>query len=246
MLWRSPRPAVALNDIPGGRFQRLLIRVLAIGYSFRFSLNPTKARVRETGFALTALGVVCLILSDTVEGWWQGTLIAFGVGFVVGGIVDVLAITALNAKIDEHKQLQEAWQQRFDAQERAKSLMKSDEGPLEKAYAAKKFYQLSSDEIGPSLRIELLHHVLEGLRAEEQRVEAEAHLLEAKLPVRHGRGNPWRVQPGSRRLHIVQRARQMSTDRIVQRAQPMSTGGVGDGGIPARPDPAEPADDSVP
>lgn len=42
-------------------------------------------------------GAVCLYLSDkVVTGWWQGTLDAFGVGFIVGGMVDVLAITALN------------------------------------------------------------------------------------------------------------------------------------------------------
>jgi hypothetical protein len=41
--------------------------------------------------------LVCLVLSGAVlTGWWQGTFGAFGVGFVVGGIVDVLAISLLN------------------------------------------------------------------------------------------------------------------------------------------------------
>lgn len=49
-------------------------------------------------FALIAVGILCLCLSGAVvgPGWWQGTLGAFGVGFTVGGIVDVLAISLLN------------------------------------------------------------------------------------------------------------------------------------------------------
>jgi hypothetical protein len=48
------------------------------------------------GIALIALGIVCLYLSDAVvTGWWQGTLDAFGVGFIVGGLIDVLAISGL-------------------------------------------------------------------------------------------------------------------------------------------------------
>jgi hypothetical protein len=52
-----------------------------------------------TGTALVGTSIVCLYLSDTVArtgSWWQGTLDAFGVGFVVGGIVDVTAIALLN------------------------------------------------------------------------------------------------------------------------------------------------------
>jgi hypothetical protein len=56
-----------------------------------------KSRVLRAGLALIVAGVVCLYLSDqVVTGWWQGTLDAFGVGFIVGGVVDVLAITGLN------------------------------------------------------------------------------------------------------------------------------------------------------
>jgi hypothetical protein len=48
------------------------------------------------GVVLIALGIVCLYLSDgIVTGWWQGTLEAFGVGFIVGGLVDVLALSGL-------------------------------------------------------------------------------------------------------------------------------------------------------
>jgi hypothetical protein len=49
------------------------------------------------GFALIAVGIICLCLSDEqVTGWWQRTLDAFGVGFITGGLVDVLAISMLN------------------------------------------------------------------------------------------------------------------------------------------------------
>jgi len=50
------------------------------------------------GLALITSGVVCLYLSDAVArpgSWWQGTLDAFGVGFTVGGIVDVVAISLI-------------------------------------------------------------------------------------------------------------------------------------------------------
>jgi hypothetical protein len=52
-----------------------------------------------SGFGLVAVGVLCLCLSALVAptgSWWLGTLDAFGVGFVVGGVVDVLAIWGLN------------------------------------------------------------------------------------------------------------------------------------------------------
>ena len=46
---------------------------------------------------LMAIGIVCLYLSDkVVTRWWQDTLDAFGVGFIVGGAVDVLAISVLD------------------------------------------------------------------------------------------------------------------------------------------------------
>lgn len=51
------------------------------------------------GFAVVAVGIACLYLSEAVArtgSWWQGTLEAFGVGFVVGGLIDVLAISGLN------------------------------------------------------------------------------------------------------------------------------------------------------
>jgi hypothetical protein len=51
------------------------------------------------GFILIAADIICLFLSDkVVTGSWQGTLDAFGVGFIIAGIVDVLAISALNQR----------------------------------------------------------------------------------------------------------------------------------------------------
>ncbi len=50
------------------------------------------------GVLLVATGVLCLYLSEAVvrTAWGQGTLQAFGVGFVVGGVVDAVAISLLN------------------------------------------------------------------------------------------------------------------------------------------------------
>jgi multidrug efflux pump subunit AcrA (membrane-fusion protein) len=59
-------------------------------------MSRSAVLILVAGFALVLVGIVCLYLSDGhVHGWWQGTLEAFGVGFVVGGLVDVLAISGL-------------------------------------------------------------------------------------------------------------------------------------------------------
>jgi hypothetical protein len=55
--------------------------------------------VLMAGFLVIMAGVLCLCLSGMVAAtgsWWQGTLDAFGVGLVVGGLIDVLAIFGLN------------------------------------------------------------------------------------------------------------------------------------------------------
>jgi hypothetical protein len=64
----------------------------------RLPLLTSRRLIWLAGFALIASGIVCLFLSGAIvgPGWWQGTLDAFGVGFVVGGIVDVLAISLMN------------------------------------------------------------------------------------------------------------------------------------------------------
>jgi hypothetical protein len=71
------------------------------------------------GVGLIMAGILCLCLSGAVfTGWWQGTLDAFGVGFTVGGIVDVLAIFALNQSVaaDERR--------REENDERAQEILK--------------------------------------------------------------------------------------------------------------------------
>jgi hypothetical protein len=91
MKWRANRERTKTWQPPGPLQAQIL----------RFSRN----RVLQAGLALIAGGVVCLYLSDqVVTGWWQGTLDAFGVGFVVGGLVDVLAITALNQALTGNQQ----------------------------------------------------------------------------------------------------------------------------------------------
>lgn len=60
--------------------------------------------VIAAGIVLIALGIGALVGSYVLaqgahalaEGWWEGTLQALGVGFVVGGLVDVLAVYGLN------------------------------------------------------------------------------------------------------------------------------------------------------
>jgi len=60
--------------------------------------------VVAVGVVLFVLGVGALVWSYLLahgahalaQGWWEGTLQAMGVGFVVGGLVDVLAVTGLN------------------------------------------------------------------------------------------------------------------------------------------------------
>jgi len=59
------------------------------------------------GCAVIFAGIACLVLSDeAAPGWWQGTLQAFGVGFIIGGLVDVLAISALARLRGDEQMLQ--------------------------------------------------------------------------------------------------------------------------------------------
>ena len=63
----------------------------------RWQVLPEWSSVVMAGLALIVLGIVGLILSAKIASdWWQGTLQALGVGFIVGGVVDVLAISRLN------------------------------------------------------------------------------------------------------------------------------------------------------
>jgi hypothetical protein len=64
------------------------------------------------GVVLLVLGVGALVWSyflahgahALAQGWWEGTLQALGVGFVVGGLVDVIAVTGLNRIVSAEDQ----------------------------------------------------------------------------------------------------------------------------------------------
>jgi hypothetical protein len=56
--------------------------------------------ILSAGVILIVAGIALLVWSHvladtTADAWWIGTLQALGVGFVVGGLVDVLAISGL-------------------------------------------------------------------------------------------------------------------------------------------------------
>ena len=94
--------------------------------------NIRKNRVLLAGLALIVADAVCLYLSDAVArsgSWWQGTLDAFGVGFIVGGMIDVLAITALN-------QVLTGEQRRQDNNLVAEMILKNNASLFDKADAA--------------------------------------------------------------------------------------------------------------
>ena len=97
-LWLEAQMASLVNFFPHW-YERIPVRVL----------------VRAAAFGLSALGFLCLCLSALVAptgSWWQGTLDAFGVGFVVGGVVDVLAIFGLNhIVVDEDRRREQVNQQ---------------------------------------------------------------------------------------------------------------------------------------
>ena len=88
---------------------RLLRRVRPTKFRLLRQVRPTKV-ILLAGLALIAVGILCLSLSGAVARtgtWWQGTWQALGVGFVVGGIVDVLAIALIS-------HFSSAWQGRWN------------------------------------------------------------------------------------------------------------------------------------
>jgi hypothetical protein len=70
-----------------------------------------------SGFVLIAVGIGALTWSrllvsgseTPVTGWWQGTLQAMGVGLIVGGLVDVLAISGLNRVMLRRARINDSW-----------------------------------------------------------------------------------------------------------------------------------------
>jgi hypothetical protein len=102
---------------------------------------------------LIAAGIICLCLSGAVvgSGWWQGTLQAFGVGFVVGGVIDVLAIFALNQVVTGEEK------QRLHDLE-AKAILRNDADKFShgRAAAASELLERSGKDIDSELRTRLI------------------------------------------------------------------------------------------
>jgi hypothetical protein len=107
-------------------------------------------------FALIAVGVLCLSLSGAVARsgtWWQGTWQALGVGFVVGGIVDVLAISTMNQFFSAS-----TWHWNVEASKiiygEAKATFSSELDMW--GDRARSFLRMHGDEIDPELRVRLV------------------------------------------------------------------------------------------
>jgi hypothetical protein len=123
------------------------------------ALKTTLEQWRETwsrgpfllaGVALILAGILCLCLSGVVfTGWWQGTLDAFGVGFTVGGLVDVLAIFALNQSLAAHDR------QRQENNQRAQQILKPSEDTRRQAKDASDLLWRSKGLIDPNLASQL-------------------------------------------------------------------------------------------
>jgi hypothetical protein len=153
--------------------------------------------VWAAGSALIVVGVLCLCLSGAVVGgWWQGTLDAFGVGFVVGGIVDVVAISKLNQVLAErHRRYEQelaSLASRVDRADRAAPAMEKRRRPNNEqaqlllygprnlsgnAAKARLLLSESGDEIDPRLRVELEELIERAAAAggeEQRRVNGDA------------------------------------------------------------------------
>jgi|ERR1700730_1118027 hypothetical protein len=114
-----------------GRLPQLTAQTLTWLARLFWRYPPRSASERLTRLAAVALiaaGILCLCLSGAiVTGWWQGTLQAFGVGFTVGGVVDVLAISGLNLVI---RYEDERWQEsRRENNRKAEELLQSWRDP---------------------------------------------------------------------------------------------------------------------
>jgi hypothetical protein len=96
------------------------------------------------GFAVIAAGAVCLYLSDAVAtagSWSQATLDAFGVGLVVGGLIDVLAIFGLNQVLSREQKHRELRSQ-------AEAILHDDwASPQERSDAAGEFLRRNEKQL---------------------------------------------------------------------------------------------------
>jgi hypothetical protein len=108
-----------------------------------------------TGFVLIVVGIVCLYLSDNVASagsWRQATLDAFGVGFIVGGLVDVLAISLLNQIITGE-------QRRRENNAAAEVVLNTRLDDGEKPFEAKELLNRAGRQIDPRLRKDLEEYI---------------------------------------------------------------------------------------
>jgi hypothetical protein len=82
------------------------------------------------GLLLILAGGACLYMSDAdARGWGQSTLQAFGVGLVMAGVVDVIAISGLNQAIAAGRTRQEANQEAESMLKRIDALYNPDHPP---------------------------------------------------------------------------------------------------------------------
>ena len=105
------------------KWQRLTLTTVATIWSI-LRTHFRRSLVWWSGFVLIALGIGALIGSRLlvsgsqapVTVWWQGTLQALGVGLIVGGLVDVLAITGLNRVIGQRQRINDSWRTVLDSE----------------------------------------------------------------------------------------------------------------------------------
>jgi hypothetical protein len=77
-----------------------------------------------SGLVLIAVGIGALIWSRHLvsaseapgTGWWQGTAQAMGVGLIVGGLVDVLAISGLDRAMSRRQRINDSWRTMLDSE----------------------------------------------------------------------------------------------------------------------------------
>jgi hypothetical protein len=133
----------------------------------------------QAGCAVIVFGVLCLCLSGMVVptgSWWQGTLGAFGVGFVVGGVIDMLAISGLNQVLAREQRRREEFSHQVDAIDKITD-------PLARADAAIELQHQSGTESDPDLRIKLawivaatvIREELKQRQAQDKHAEPSGH-----------------------------------------------------------------------
>lgn len=126
------------------------------------------------GFGLIVIGVISLYLSDrTAQGWWQSTSQALGVGLVVGGLIDVLAISWLDQTIRKQEQrLQEQEQRLRDLSNRIIDTLTSPDSPeVKKMWAIETMRSIPEMWDHPELRAVLdafLEPVISTIEAHER------------------------------------------------------------------------------